>query len=134
MVPPDDNIGQLFNEFYVKLNEIAERLVRLDHRSETESNDLVHECYLRFYRSKDTTRENFLERAAIAIRRVLVDSARKRSSVRKGGDVQFSAELPEITYEQPFYEEYFDVNLGVERALAEFRAVSPGMPKFLSCA
>ena len=61
---------------------------RVDHTLQPTA--LVHEAYLRLVDStvaSDTDRQRFMGLAARAMRRVLVDHARRKAAQRRGGDV-----------------------------------------------
>ena len=75
---------------YEELRELADRFLSAEKRGATlQPTALVHEAYLRLVGSDRTGWENrahFFGAAARAIRRILVDRARARAAVRRGGD------------------------------------------------
>ena len=75
---------------YEELRELADRFLAAEQRSATlQPTALVHEAYLRLVGSDQAGWENrahFFGAAARAIRRILVDRARARRAVRRGGD------------------------------------------------
>ena len=86
-----DTGGVLAERLYADLRRLAQ------HRLESERSDhtlqptaLVHEVYLRLeeQRSPFQNREQFLSFAARAMRRVLVDYARKHNAAKRGGGAQ----------------------------------------------
>ena len=86
---------------------------------------LVHEAYLRLI-GKDhlATFENqkhFFGAAAEAMRRILVDQAWRRSSVRHGGDRQRIPELPDF----PDIEQKMDQTLAVDELIDHLAAHHP---------
>lgn len=74
---------------YEELRELADRCLAAEKRGATlQPTALVHEAYLRLVGSGRACWENrahFFGAAARAIRRILVDRARSRSSARRGG-------------------------------------------------
>ena len=76
---------------YGELREVARREMaseRVDHTLQPTA--LVHEAYLRLVGGESPSfesREQFFAAAATAIRRVLVDHARKRAREKRGGDL-----------------------------------------------
>ncbi len=82
----------LFSIVHAELREQAGRLLRSERRNHTLGpTALVHEAYLRLvdYRSVDwRCRAQFLAVAAQAMRRILVDHARHRNRIKRGGGPQ----------------------------------------------
>lgn len=75
---------------YDELHALAARYMRRGRRGHTwQTTDLVHEAYLKLVDQRSATvndREHFLALAAQAVRRLLVDHARRRgASIRGGG-------------------------------------------------
>lgn len=86
---------------------------------------LVHEAYLRLI-GKDNlatfeNQKHFFGAAAEAMRRILVDQARRRSSVRHGGDRQRIPELPDL----PDIEQKMDQTLAVDELIDHLAAHHP---------
>lgn len=80
---------QLFAEVYTELRALAARYLRRERKDHTlQPTALVHEAYLRLV---DQTRVDwqgklhFMAIAAQAMRRILVDHARRRGVVKRGG-------------------------------------------------
>jgi RNA polymerase sigma factor (TIGR02999 family) len=75
---------------YDELRMVAHRQLRLERADHTLSTTaLVHEVYLRLVdqrRAQWTERAHFLAVAAQAMRRILVDYARRHRTLRRGGD------------------------------------------------
>lgn len=88
--------------------------------------DLVHEAYLRLVGSGEVHWENrahFFASAAEAMRRILIDRARSRSRLKRGGGAQ-RVELSEgFAAEEPPPEEI----LAVDEALTRLEAIDPVM-------
>lgn len=77
---------------YDELRELARVSLARERPGQTlQPTALVHEAYLRLVGDGNVTWENrghFFGAAAIAIRRILVDRARQRHSLKRGGDFQ----------------------------------------------
>lgn len=75
---------------YDELRQVARRQLRLESAGHTLSaTALVHEVYLRLLNQRKlaaTDRDNFLAIAAQTMRRILVDHARARSRLKRGGN------------------------------------------------
>jgi RNA polymerase sigma factor (TIGR02999 family) len=75
---------------YAELRTLAARSMRRERRSHTwQTTDLVHEAWLKLADERKTTvedRTHFLALAAQAVRRVLVDHARRRAASIRGGN------------------------------------------------
>jgi RNA polymerase sigma factor (TIGR02999 family) len=90
--PDPTAADRLMELVYVDLRRLAARLLRGERRGHTLSpTDLVHEAYTRLV---DQTRvdwrgkTHFFAIAAQAMRRILIDYARKHARARRGGDLQ----------------------------------------------
>ena len=74
---------------YAELRRVAHRQLQGEHSGHTfQTADLVHETYLRLVESSRVNWQNrahFLAVAARTMRRVLVDAARARQSLKRGG-------------------------------------------------
>jgi len=86
---------------------------------------LVHEAYLKLVDSGDQNvwcnRRHFFASAALAMRRILIDRARRKNSLKRGGDWQQEPlfDLPAVTSTTPA--ELLDL----DEALANFAKVDP---------
>ncbi len=94
-------INQLVPAVYDELRSVAHQRLRAegDERS-LNTTGLVHEAYLRFLESSAITyndRDDFLAAASRVMRNVLVDHARARKAVKRGGGVAV-AELHEAAW------------------------------------
>jgi RNA polymerase sigma factor (TIGR02999 family) len=87
-------IDQLLPLVYAELHELAQRYMRRERPDHTlTTTALVHEAYLRLVdqtRVELADRSHFLGVAAIAMRRILVEHARRRNVERHGGERQRS--------------------------------------------
>lgn len=82
--------GELFPLVYKQLRALAANRMageRVDHTLQATA--LVHEAYLRLVGARQTTwkgKGQFCLAAAEAMRRILIDHARKRGRIKRGGD------------------------------------------------
>lgn len=77
-----------FEDAYTELRRVADRYVRREQAKSVQATDLVHEAYLRLATDKPRRFENrahFVGIAAIAMRRLLVERARRRHASKRGG-------------------------------------------------
>lgn len=84
-------VQRLVTLLYDELRELAQRAMAAERADHTlEPTALVHEAYLRLVRGDDAqafeNRAHFFAAAATAIRRVLVEHARRRLRLKRGGD------------------------------------------------
>ena len=86
-VPSDE----LINSIYGELRRIASKQLKFEKSSLTlQSTALVHEAYQQLFKSNERhfgNRKQFFAAAAEAMRRVLVDRARRRLAKKRGGDL-----------------------------------------------
>lgn len=96
ILPMDDPVSgfsaeaeELFPSLYVELREIADRLLRSEAVGHTlQPTALVHEAWFKLAgpnAPRPVDREHFLALAARAMRQVLVDHARRRRALKRGG-------------------------------------------------
>jgi RNA polymerase sigma factor (TIGR02999 family) len=97
---------QLFSLVYDELRQLA--ATKLSHEKPDHTlqpTALVHEAYLRLVDVQQAgqwdSRRHFFGAAAEAMRRILVDSARRRQSQKRGGDLQRQAIEMERLAEMP---------------------------------
>ena len=83
-------LDQLYGMVYAELRGMAARKMASERPGHTlQPTALVHEAYLRLGGAdgfKFNNRAHFFAAAAEAMRRILVDSARRRSQLKRGGD------------------------------------------------
>ena len=81
--------GRLYARIYGELRVLAAAVLRKESPRQTlQPTDLVHEAYLRLVTDEEVTwegRAHFFGSAARAMRRILVDHARKRLAHKRGG-------------------------------------------------
>lgn len=79
----------LVADVYAELRRLAGRYVRHERAKSVQATELVHEAYLRLAQDKPVAfadRGHFVAIAAIAMRRLLIERARRRGAVKRGGD------------------------------------------------
>lgn len=84
----DPAIDGLIDDVYAELRRVAERYVRRERAKSVQATELVHEAYLRLAGEKPVqwqNRSHFVAIAAIAMRRLLVERARRRGASKRGG-------------------------------------------------
>jgi RNA polymerase sigma factor (TIGR02999 family) len=85
----DHSAGELFGLVYDELRLVARKLMAKERGNHTlDPTALVHEVYMRLSRGKSKpwkSRAYFFSAAAEAMRRILVDHARRRNAQRHGG-------------------------------------------------
>ncbi len=116
---------ELFDRVYDELHRMAHQRMRHETPQQTlmQTTVLVNEAYLRLVRDEPSTWENrahFFGAAAQAMRRILVDYARKRQADRRGGGAPNVSLREEIPGEEP----RFDL-LAVDEALDRLAALRP---------
>ena len=89
---------RLFEAVYAELRRIAHHQLRRFSAAETlDTTSLVHEAFLKFSQQQSWSVENrvhFYRLAARAMRSVVIDRARQRGRIKRGGD-QLAIELDE---------------------------------------
>lgn len=121
-----DALQQLFPLVYDRLRKIARARMADEPAQTLQTTALVHEVYLRLLQDKQPaweSRRHFFAVAAEAMRRILVENARRRSSLKRGGGRQrmaFSENLVAV-YSDP------DLYLVFDQALELLHAQDPRM-------
>ena len=87
-----DASSQLFTMVYDELKQIARQKMSSEALQHTlQPTALVHEVYLRLANQSETHWENrghFFAAAAEAMRRILIESARRKSRIKRGGSLE----------------------------------------------
>ncbi|MEM6337150.1 MAG: sigma-70 family RNA polymerase sigma factor [Bacteroidota bacterium] len=85
-----DSLDDLMPEVYEELRQLAQAQLRYERRDHTlNTTALVHEAYMKMSAQRRVdwnNRAQFLGVASRAMRRILVDHARKRRALKRGGD------------------------------------------------
>lgn len=85
---PRERLDELVASLYSTLHEIAQRTLEKNGRRSISPTDIVHDCYVKLARAnamKDLRPTEFVALASRAIRNVLVDRARERGALKRGG-------------------------------------------------
>jgi RNA polymerase sigma factor (TIGR02999 family) len=102
------SLNQLYDQVYAELRAIAVQKMASERAGHTlQPTAVVHEAYLRLggaERFKFENRAHFFAAAAEAMRRILVDSARRNGQLKRGGD-QERVELEETRIAAPVEED-----------------------------
>jgi RNA polymerase sigma factor (TIGR02999 family) len=102
------SLNQLYEQVYAELRAIAGKKMASERPGHTlQPTALVHEAYLRLGGAegfKFENRAHFFAAAAEAMRRILVDSARRHSQLKRGGE-QERVELQETRIAAPVEDE-----------------------------
>ncbi len=118
--PNDPNVGELVEDVYAELRRMANRYVRHEQAKSVQATELVHETYLRLLKDKSPRwqdRTHFLAIAAISMRRLLVERARARGALKRGGDhVQVTLDEALLVGAAPDDSESIDI-VALDRAL-----------------
>jgi len=84
--------GELLSQLYLELRHLAARRLAQEKPGQTlQATALVHEAWLRLEREHDRKWQNsqhFFSAAATAMRRILIENARRKNSPKHGGDLQ----------------------------------------------
>ena len=91
-------LDQVLSTLYRELHSMARRQLSGQYGQTLDATGLVHEAYLRLVGRADAhfeDRAHFFAYAASAMRSVVVDYARQRMAVKRGGDLHRVTDLPE---------------------------------------
>lgn len=84
----DPELDLAVEDIYTELRQVADRYVRRERSPSVQATELVHEAYVRLAAGAPTrwqNRTHFVAIAAIAMRRLLVERARRRHAAKRGG-------------------------------------------------
>ncbi|MEM9413668.1 MAG: ECF-type sigma factor, partial [Planctomycetota bacterium] len=83
-----DSSSPIWGELYDQLRDIAARQMRRESNgSLLQTTAIVHEAFLRMKNHPAADdRNHFLAAASVTMRRVLIDEARKRKSIKRGAN------------------------------------------------
>jgi RNA polymerase sigma factor (TIGR02999 family) len=127
------SLDDLVPLIYEQLRVIAHRQLVGEQRHHTlQTTDLVHETYLRLVgdeRVSKRGRAYFYGAAARAMRQVLVDAARKRNSVKRGGGTPLVTLDDDATATSAFAGELVELN----DALEELEKHNPRQARVVEC-
>lgn len=123
----------LFPLVYEELRRLAHRhLLREPTGHTLSTTDLVHQAYMDLAeqtRARWQSRAQFMAVAAMAMRRILVDHARSRRSVRHGGTLR-RVPLESVA---PAAEERADLLIALDEALERLRQLDERQAQVIEC-
>jgi RNA polymerase sigma factor (TIGR02999 family) len=120
---PRDN--EVFEMLYAELHRIARSKMARERQGATlDTHGLLHEAWLRLEKSAPEQwrdRKQFYAAASEAMRRILVDAARRRLAAKRGGGAEAVAMHDELPVASPMDDDrLLDVHLALDRLEAEF--------------
>lgn len=127
-------VDRLIPLVYEQLRRVARRHLRAEATGHTlDTTGLVHEAYLRLgtqSRTRWHNRAQFYAIASRAMRRVLIDHARRHGALRRGGSGHIQVPLEHLN--QPVAERA-TVLLALDDALERLAAIDPAMARVVEC-
>ncbi len=126
---PDEALPVIYDE----LRRLARRQLRREPDGHTfATTDLVHEAWLRLMdqtRVEWQGRSHFMAVAAMAMRRILVDHARRRQRLKRGGGLE-RVDIEAVGIATP---ERADLVVALDEALDRLRDLDPRQAKVVEC-
>lgn len=123
-----DALDQLLPLVYNELRRLAGSFLNREHAVSIQTTELVHEAYFRLTQQRSVdwnNRGQFFAIAAQAMRRILIDAARARKSMKRGAEKVPISEAPTISVE-------VDQHLiDLDRALIELGEFDPDQAKIV---
>jgi RNA polymerase sigma factor (TIGR02999 family) len=123
--------AELLPEVYTELRRLAVALsVRLQPGQTLQPTALVHEAYLRLVRNQDPGwegRRHFFGAAAQAMREILIEQARRKKSLKRGG----GGERLELSEGLVLIEPPVDDLLALDQAIAKLQAEKPHLAEIV---
>jgi RNA polymerase sigma factor (TIGR02999 family) len=123
--------AELLPEVYAELRRLAEALtVKLQPGQTLQPTALVHEAYLRLVRNQDPGwegRRHFFGAAAQAIREILIEQARRKDSLKRGG----GARRVELSEDLALIEPPADDLLALDEAIKLLQAEKPHLAEIV---
>lgn len=130
-MPDGGTTSELLELTYAQLRALAQRKLFQECPGQTlQATALVHEVYLRLSRAEKRPWDNerhFFVAAAEAMRRILIETARRKAALRRGGGFRRT----EFTGNEVADTDSPDLILQVESALLEFDKVDPTKARFV---
>lgn len=130
-----DAAARLFSSVYDELRQMAARRLAMEPPGQTlQPTALVHEVYLRLLATADKedlawdSRGHFFTAAATAMRRILIESARRKNRLKHGG----GRRREYIDPEQIADLELADEILALDEALTAFARVEPQIAELVT--
>lgn len=110
-----DAAGALLEQVYAELRQLARARMAVERHAHTlQATALVHEAWLRLGDARFANRAHFFSAASEAMRRILIERARKRLAARHGGGAEH-LDVLEVEVAAPMEKE--DELLAVHEAL-----------------
>lgn len=123
-----DTLDQLLPLVYNELRRLAGSFLNREYAVSIQTTELVHEAYFRLTQQRSVdwnNRGQFFAIAAQAMRRILIDAARARKSIKRGAEKIPISEAPTISVE-------VDQHLiDLDRALVELAEFDPDQAKLV---
>lgn len=133
-------IAELVSLIYPELAGIAHKQLGMEHPGHTLSTTaLVHEAYLRLISQTDVQwvdRSHFLAAAAQAMRRILVDHARRHQALRRGAGRRRTVSLESLSQADMAgigVDERADTLVALDEALERLSAINERQAKVVEC-
>jgi RNA polymerase sigma factor (TIGR02999 family) len=118
-------VDELFPLVYQELRQLAAQRMTKESPGQTlQATALVHEAYLRLVGGENknwSNRRHFFAAAAEAMRRILVDNARRKKRLKRGGDLR----RVDLAQADPAVEGMSDDLVALDEALAKLAAEDP---------
>jgi RNA polymerase sigma factor (TIGR02999 family) len=131
--PRRESLDRLLPAVYAELRAIAHRnLAAHGHAGSLATTGLVHEAYLKLVDQSQvdwSDRAHFLALASVAMRHLLVDEARSRAALKRGGErTQVTLDDETIAIDTSA-----ETLLAIEDALDRLAAAEPRLAKVVEC-
>ena len=127
-----DVTERLYSAVYEQLRQIAHRHLRREQAGHTlQTTGLVHETYLRLVEVSRVDwqgRSHFFRVASVAMRRILVDYARRHRSLRRGGGIPAAFLDDDVSVP-----ERGELVLALDEALERLSTVSARLSQVVEC-
>ncbi|CAN5310795.1 ECF-type sigma factor [soil metagenome] len=123
--PITDDSGDMFAAVYGELHRLAQRAMAYESPGQTlQPTALVHEAYFRLLSGQSELagdRGKFFAAAANAMRQILIDTARSKNAIKRGG----SSRRTDIDPDQIAAPEAIEELLALDEALTKLTALDP---------
>lgn len=100
----EDVLGEIFDRVYAELHALARSLRGARPPATLDTTALVHEAYMKLVPDEGVTwqsRSHFFGAAARAMRQVLVDAARRRAALKRGGPEAWAVTFDDSLHGRP---------------------------------
>jgi RNA polymerase sigma factor (TIGR02999 family) len=128
----DEAFAEVVPHFYRRLQALAESMMRHERRDHTlQATALVHESYLRLAQLRNQRwrdRRQFFTRCAFLMRNILVDHARQRGALRRGGGHVFVPVNEQLDGRRAALERTLDI----DRAISELERIDEHLAEVVS--